>query len=276
VRQSVATSPGGEELLVLEPDDFAFLAGLEPRSKSFGIAMQQSPPRMAVLAALWHFGPIVEPSGRATSILAERAQQFTTEPVNPTPILSSPTVAACVERSIIGKRTYEVRLVALPEAWLDAVDQLVGSGSGSPEPITPAESVVPPDDVDSVGAPAHEVAAALLEQVHALIADRSLDKLQRDVSDLSRRLGEQVGYVDKLRRELREASDELRAVKLERDGLRNRLQAAEHNLKVATSADAARIIDAEVHKRVDRIMRATPGSQHGPDDEDEPARRRSA
>ena len=54
--------------------------------------------------------------------------------------------------------------------------------------------------------------------------------------------------------------DELSAVKYERDGLRTRLRSAEHNLKVATTGDTQRIIDAEVRKALDKLMRQAPDS----------------
>lgn len=111
------------------------------------------------------------------------------------------------------------------------------------------------------------VATALLTQVIEIIstgagAGPQLGRLQLDVEALEARLGTQVAYVDKLRRDLRAAGDEILALRHERDGLRSRLRAAEHNLTVAMSADAQRIIDAEVRRQLDKLMRQAPNGEH--------------
>lgn len=201
-----------------------------------------------------------------------------------------------VERRTRGKRTFVIRLIAVAERWLPYLTKIetatvptrdaVSSGSddvaspAAPEPA-PAVEAVPGGDVSTNGhsdgsaavavpgpAPVefeltNAVATALLTQVVEIIstgksAAPELGRLRLDVEALEERLGVQVGYVDKLRRDLREAGDEIAALKVERDGLRQRLRAAEHNLRVATGADAARIIDAEVQRQVDRIMRERP------------------
>jgi len=127
----------------------------------------------------------------------------------------------------------------------------------------------------AVGTDAHmevadAVATALMARVVEIISNNGTNvlavknaQLTGEIAQLQKRLGEQVGFVDRLRRDLREAQDEVIATKHERDGLRQRLQSAEHNLKVATGADAQRIIDAEVRRAVDQMMRQAPGSQHG-------------
>jgi hypothetical protein len=193
----------------------------------------------------------------------------------------------CVERVTKGKRTSLIQLVALPESWLGRVDgslrdaSFVGTAQMSiddagdrvhpapvvvPDPAPVVEkSTGPNSDVEHSVADA--VATALLARVIEIMSTGNGNavamknaQLTTDVADLTRRLGEQVGYVERLRRDLRQVQDELIATKSERDGLRQRAQAAEHNLKIATGADAQRIIDAEVHRQVDRIMRQAPGS----------------
>ena len=111
------------------------------------------------------------------------------------------------------------------------------------------------------------VATALLTTVVEIIstgadAGPQLGRLRLDVAALEERLGTQVAYVDKLRRQVRDAGDEIAALRVERDGLRKRLREAEHNLSVAMSADAQRIIDAEVQRQLDRIMRQAPNGEH--------------
>jgi chromosome segregation ATPase len=110
---------------------------------------------------------------------------------------------------------------------------------------------------------AKAVALSLLEQVVDIVSGKRSDgielgRLQSELAAASQRLGDQVEDSAKLRRRLRETEDELVATKRERDGLRQRLRAAEHNLSVATGADVRRVIDAEVHKRVAQVMREVP------------------
>lgn len=76
--------------------------------------------------------------------------------------------------------------------------------------------------------------------------------------ELPGRLADQTSYAQRLRRELSDVSDELVAVKAERDGLRQRVRQLEHNLGAATSADRERQIEAEVRRRLERIMRERP------------------
>lgn len=113
---------------------------------------------------------------------------------------------------------------------------------------------------------ADAVATALLARVIEVLTTGKSDvvglrlrQLRDEVDELQKRLGQQVEYVSNLRRQVREAGDEIITLKFERDGLRQRLRTAEHNLTVATSGDAKRIIENELHKEIDRLMRQTPG-----------------
>jgi len=293
--------------------------------------------RMAMLTTLWRRGAVVDRDGFATTILANMARTLAGEPIDhPTAVLTAPSMKVCVERKTHGKRTKEVRLVALPECWLptisrgdrqriaqieqgriklnavlnghhpaaeayteppdDGVTAITPSGSecvegGPPDdesmtssgpPSSPPanQSAPPPEAIDltEVGAPstpplavevAEAVAGALLAQVAAIITQGNAqapanDRLRSELSTLTERLGTQVDYVDKLRRDLRASTDQIAALKVERDGLRQRLRDTEHNLRVATSADTQRIIDAEVHRQLDKVMRQAPNGQHHP------------
>lgn len=291
------TSPVGDTILLLTDEELAELAGIDLGNRhSFAQAMRQNPDRMALLGALWRHGPVVDrQSGRATGKLVELAGGGIK---NPTAALTAAPVNPIVERETNGKRTYEIRLVALPERWLPAIEsahpaaamraelperEVASTGSdermegeptddephpsGSPSPLSATVTHLPQREMTTEVADA--VATALLAQVAAIIS-RGTDqapvanRLRDDLTTLSERLGTQVEYVDKLRRDLRVSTDQIAALKVERDGLRQRLRDTEHNLKVATSADAARIIDAEVHRQVDKMMRQAPGGQHHP------------
>jgi len=330
------TSPAGEDILVLPNDDFATLAGFDAR-RTFEQNASQTPMRMAMLTTLWRRGAVVDRDGFATTILANMARTLAGEPIDhPTAVLTAPSMKVCVERKTHGKRTKEVRLVALPECWLptisrgdrqriaqieqgriklnavlnghhpaaeayteppdDGVTAITPSGSecvegGPPDdesmtssgpPSSPPanQSAPPPEAIDltEVGAPstpplavevAEAVAGALLAQVAAIITQGNAqapanDRLRSELSTLTERLGTQVDYVDKLRRDLRASTDQIAALKVERYGLRQRPRDTEHNLRVATSADTQRIIDAEVHRQLDKVMRQAPNGQHHP------------
>jgi regulator of replication initiation timing len=66
-----------------------------------------------------------------------------------------------------------------------------------------------------------------------------------------------------MRKQLRQTGEELAAVKLERDGLRQRLRQTEANLNSALKGESAHAVTTEVMKRVDRIMRETPKPNQG-------------
>jgi hypothetical protein len=200
-----------------------------------------------------------------------------------------PVMARCITLDARTKRTYGVRLTAVLERWLPALpdvdDRPVPPADGGgvdvdaviddtgarvvdhPAPGEAGSSTPPPPDYDDdrpvvEGRIADAVATALLAQVVEIIATRdaaapALGRLALDVEALEARLGTQVAYVDGLRKDLRLAGDEIAALRVERDGLRRRLRETEHNLRVATSASARRIVEAEA-EAVARVMRETP------------------
>ena len=262
-----------------------------------------SPERLAVLRTLWYEGAVVDSSGRANHVMMRRAEKFHDgATIDRGTLFSAEPMRAVVHREINGRRTKRIALTALPERWLSAVEAWAKRPEPEPEPqpepaVEPEPAVVDidevPDESDSVvaapeppGRPvleleiASSVATALLTQVVEIITAGTagddglqLAMLRGEINALEERLGEQVGYVNKLRRQVSERSDELAAVKLERDALRRRVRDVEHNLKVATGTDARRIIDAEVQRQVDRVMRQAPASSHGSDDEIDRVRR---
>src|SRR5262245_53067426 len=70
-------SPGGDDVLVLPDAEFAQLIGVDivPGSNVFGQVMRTTPPRIALLAALWQRGQARDRrEGRATAILTDRAR----------------------------------------------------------------------------------------------------------------------------------------------------------------------------------------------------------
>lgn len=282
IRRSLA----GEEIAIYDDDVFAEFAGFEPGSKGFGIAMQLNRAREAIIKALWRHGAITDRGGFAIGHLADRVREFDQLSFNVNGIVGAPIMQVCIERTTKGRRTMKIELVALPRTWLRKIE-----GALSDQPLTAAAAAPPAELVapilmppPSAPAPApvpapveHElasaVAAGLMAQVvEIIIGNRgnilslTNTQLRTEIDQLTKRLGEQTGYVDRLRRDLRATQDQVIAANLERDGLRQRAQAAEYNLRLATGPDAQRLIDAELHKQVDKLMRQTPGSTKGPDD----------
>jgi regulator of replication initiation timing len=283
-------SPAGEDVEVFNHTDFTELCGGNPDRP--GQYLMLTSDRLALLRSLWYEGKVVDPSGRAVSILLHRAIKFGGDESGRvrSALLAGVPLLVALERDINGKRTKRVQLVALPEGWLNAIEEWAPRPDPEPEqepeqslddePATGAVPPVedPPDDGDVTPPPppvhvpelqveiASSVATALLTQVVEIITSGAGDSpmfamVRAEVSQLEERLGDQMAYTTKLRRQLSELGDELTALKLERDGLRRRIREVEHNLKVATGADAQRIIDAEVRKQLDRVMRSAPVSE---------------
>jgi len=297
--ERTVTSPVGDEIVVYSDDDLIGLMPNVP-IRAVVLAASWEPRRGSargpVLSSLWHDGPAVDrKTGAASAVLRDRALRFglspSVTPAQMTTTVNTDLLSLLVERETKAKRTYSIRLVGVAERWLPMLRRQVesdvdagvdvglsdvgpalpslgglsdagsapvsGRGDGAATGVAPA-----PVEVEIANA----VATALLTQVVEIIASGSgagaqLGRLQLDVEALEARLGTQVAYVDKLRRQVREAGDEVTALRVERDGLRQRLRAAEHNLTVATGADAQRIIDAEVRRQLDIMMRQAPGGE---------------
>lgn len=121
---------------------------------------------------------------------------------------------------------------------------------------------------------ASTVAMSLLTQVVEIIhagspetTDARVRQLSSDVADISGKLAARLQENDVMRRQLRQAGDEIQALRMERDGLRTRLRGTEANLREVMKGDNARVVDEEVRKRVDQFMRARPTPKGKDDDE---------
>lgn len=276
------TTFAGEEILVYDDAAFAELAGFEADSHSFKLSLQMPRSRLVVLKALYRHGKIIDKSGFAMGHLADRVQEFDALAFNVAAVVTAPMMQACIERVTNGRRTMSVQLTALPKSWLRLVE-----GALSSEPVDETVDVPAADsrlsahplevpaptplaDVAPVeGQLAGSVAMALLAQVIEVLTTNGADmlvaknvKLTEELTQARQRLGEQTGYVDRLRRDLRQAQDSVIAATHERDGLRARAQAAEANLAIALSPDASKLLEGELHKQVDKLMRQRPGTTY--------------
>jgi predicted nucleic acid-binding Zn-ribbon protein len=90
--------------------------------------------------------------------------------------------------------------------------------------------------------------------------------LQSDLNDIAGKLSARLEDNDRMRRQLRQAGDEIQALRYERDGLRSRLRATEANLTAALKGDAVQAINGEIQRRVESIMRVAPATKKGADE----------
>jgi regulator of replication initiation timing len=286
-------SPAGDVVTVFSDDEWLELTDMPKK------ALTWTNSRNAILRSLWHHGPYRDKSGLASRKLINDmlALGYSTPEAGAFNSLTHSTVFQPVlHREINGKRCYLIQLVALPESWYahlpstngHPVIELPPEPAPEPEPeVEPAGSVVavtatdpaPVVEVDEEPMElqvASAVATALLTQVIEIISagpmvtvtndSPQVAELQADIRQAHARLAQRLEENDKLRRELRAVRDEHAATIFERDGLRQRLKATEYNLERALKGDNQRIIMDEVHREVDRMMRAKPvTTKGGPD-----------
>jgi hypothetical protein len=293
---SKVISRAGGTIEVYSDDDWCKMTGTAPH------ALMWTQSRESLLRTLWNEGTFVdEKTGRASRKLLDVAVAkygFKAKTITGVlALLNSTTFEPAVERKINGKRTYRVELVALPQYWFDNLTKPVEVVEPEPVEIQPAPPVVdveahqpaeldvddrrlsvvdpgpPPVDVEPsmefqvTEAVAHALLTQVIEIITAgptVIADtQRVTTLEADIRQAQARLSQRLEENDKLRRVVRELQDQLAAAHNERDGLRHRLKAAEYNLEKAMSGDAQRIIQGEVMKELDKVMRAAPGSSKG-------------
>lgn len=285
----------GETIEVWDDADVLAAIGApdDPRTQSLMLNLRDL--RHAVVTALWHHGTFAARTGFTTDELAHAAGLDRKQVRS---VLKSPTMEFAVDEETRGKRSYRISLVAIPRRWLPELLNGSASAAVDVEPepdalprdISRADAleaepaaVIDPDEIAREEYPervpdlppppeidpptlevAHAVATSLLTQVVEIIVaghgnGHEIGKLRADYEAMSGRLSAQLDETQRLRRTIREVGDELAALKFERDGLRQRLRAAEHNLTVATqSIDVQRVVDAEVRKRLDQMMREVP------------------
>jgi len=277
------TSPAGETIEVVDDADFLELYDL--RQSDLNIWN----PKRPLLQTLWTQGAIEDrASGRATGILHERMRRlgYRAAQTGTASLLQSRAIMGCVDRELNGKRTYSIKLVRLPQTWVSRLEALKRSQPPAqeqrkevtpPEPVTvaqpqPAEpaEVFHPEDIpeDVAAAVARELLAEVVRVINA--PPKTIEVPveagpSRELIECRDRLSNALEYGNKLRRQLGETGDELRAVKTERDMLRQRLHIAEANMDKALG-DGRRFVDAEVQKALGRIMSAKPGTDKGADD----------
>lgn len=307
----VVKSPAGESVEIVNDEDWMTLTGAMPQSMRAWAGSNGG--KAATIRTLWEHGQFTDKSGRAARYAAEylNSHGYTTDrpmpALNISAIFNTPVNAPAVEREINGKRTYSIKLVAMPDIWyrklladIESKPYTNGDTPAAPvaevpqeapqplmkepgpiitaltsEPITDAEWLNVRLDAPTLYEPsapaieiemASQVAMSLLTTVVEIISAGSADTTKlaaskRLVDDLERTqvlLSQRLDENGKLRRQLREAADHINALKVERDGLRMRLQSTEYNLTQVLKGETAQVVNQEIHKRIDAIMRTTP------------------
>jgi hypothetical protein len=260
------TTPAGETIEVVSDADFMEVYDVR------GPDLRIWNPKQPLLAALWFDGTMRSANGRATTALWERAvvYGYPHAQTGTASLLQTNSMRGCIERELNGKRTYSIKLARLPQTWADKLAKLKRHGQSPaqadrkevqqpPEPVTAAQPVpVAEPASDATEDVAAAVARELLAEVVRIInAPPPEPVISGDLVDARDRLSKSLEYSQKLRRELQETGDELKAVKQERDMLRQRLHIAEANMDKALG-DGRRFVDAEVQKALGRIMSAKP------------------
>lgn len=296
------TSPAGETITLVRDDEWTATTGATPA----GIRMWNAGNKRHVIAALWQHGEFTDAKGGATVRLAEWANEHYGMSITNSAItmmMGDALNALAFERNVNGKRTYGVKLVALPELWyaklLHTLEHEIAYLGPEPEPeptedaptTEPEPTVETPTDEEwqsitreleldapslyEVGPPveievAQSVAMALLTHVVEIISagspeqtDARVRSLSTDLEQMGQRYGQRLAENDGMRRKIRELGDEIVALRHERDGLRSRLRATESNLNEILKGDNARMVTQEVQKRIDQFMRQAPTSKKG-------------
>lgn len=274
------TSPWtGARVDVLPDADWLELAGWQGQTGRLGLHMA----RLTLLRTLWETGPAEESQGRASAILYERmtARGYGAQLTALAALMLD--VGPAVETVTRGKRRFRIALGILPEHWARRLMELpasapVEASAPAPAPVEPPEAPEPLAAVLEASAAPLEamaptlevagiVAMELLTRVVEIVStgtapDRASGRLREERDDARRRLAEALDYGENLRRDIRKLereretqASEVKAMRLERDGLRERLRSTEANLTAALRGDAAAYVNGEVAKAINDVMR---------------------
>jgi hypothetical protein len=297
-------SPAGDIIQITSDEDWLDAVGGGPNA----LRQWGGGAKPFILRALWEHGEFTEKSGRVGTVVQSyirdnyREAEISDNPSSVMALFRNPVNYPAVMSQMNGKRTFSLKLAAMPEIWYAKLMDDIGPGTPSTngdqaEPVDAdreaaeqvAALVLPQGeqftDADwadlKLDAPtvfdepapmdvhiANQVAVSLLTTVVEIITAGKADtaqlsgskRLQGDLDHARELLSARLSENDKLRRQLREAGDMISALKVERDGIRSRLHMTERNLSEVLKGETAQAVNAEIHKRVDQIMRTAPAS----------------
>ncbi len=206
---------------------------------------RRSGARQVIVDFLSANGSISDPHGRATAAL-KRAVGYGGNDSAFIQLVSAMARDGEIERVVRGRRTYELRV---PSA---APDSVRPSASPAPVPASPAAPAAPAEQTDaSDDIDYDELAAALLARVTQVISDS--EHGSSSIGWTKRRMERLETRNAMAERELARAKAELRAVEAERDELKSRLEAAEHNLSVLSERQHSSAAQASANRAARRL-----------------------
>ena len=260
-------SPGGDSIEVIPDPEFLEVFEANPYD------LRQWNKRRAIFTALWKHGAYVDKaSGRATAMLTNDTRNLG-RMASPAAFngmfASSPTVAACIERDINGKRTYRIQLMRLPELYYNKLLAVSGGANKpkpepEPEPYADAKPEVFVLEVAPEPAPAFD-SMAVAQHLLGLVIDKINEPTPEpvilepspDMKELGRRLAEQTEYGQRMREEARKISVKLSEVTAERDQLGKELSVMRARFDQALTAAERLDIDTQLR----RLMEGKPSSR---------------
>lgn len=208
-------------------------------SRTTGLSRQQ------VISTLSK-GPISDKSGRATSVLLEKAN-YQGSLTGLSSLLKAMEESGQITREVKGKRCFRISLLG---------------GHPAPEPeaapeepaAVPASPATPEPGLDPAA-----IASALLDRVIELAAKPQRDsaefeRLKAEYQQMQARLYETTQTNERLRQKLRLAEDELVARKVEADGLRQRLRETESNLDRVIHSNSKVRLDLERERELKDLI----------------------
>ena len=145
MKRKPVTSPAGERVDICPDQDWADATGATLQA-----VQRPMITKLHLIRALWHHGTITNESGRATGLLHPLAQEmgYKGSPIAITGMLSDPLNAPAFERQTNGKRTYAIKLVALPQKWYERLLELEAESQPAPEPEPVPEPIPEPSEGD--------------------------------------------------------------------------------------------------------------------------------
>ncbi len=206
---------------------------------------RRSSARQDIVDFLTANGPISDPGGRATAAL-KRAVGYEGNDSAFIQLVSAMARDGEIERAVRGRRTYEVRVPSR------AAGRTSPSTAPALAPAPPAALPTPSGLADAADVIDYdELAAALLARVTHLISDS--EQGSTSIGWTKRRMERLETRNAIAERELARAKAELRAVEAERDDLKSRLEAAEHNLSVLSERQHSSVARASASRAARRL-----------------------
>jgi hypothetical protein len=241
------TSHAGHQIEIV--DDADWIAATNCTEKNIRSWHGKTGGKPLVIMELWLGGEVQDKSGRASGVLIEAIERRFGEwsPDSKkfiSQMMRHPMNAPAFQRETNGKRTYSIRLVAMPETWyrkmledirelerrrpkdkvppIDQVERVSTNGVAGGMSNATLEEFAPDIDLDAptvfdVKPPlelsvASQVAMSLLTTVVEIITAGSADsvdtrirKLQDDMNDVAGKLSLRLSENDTLRRQVRES-----------------------------------------------------------------------